>query len=62
MPADCLVVEDSPAGIEAGKQAGMRTLAVTNTVAEGALRAANADVVTASLADWNVDAVRHVFS
>jgi beta-phosphoglucomutase len=61
-PAECLVVEDSPPGIESGKQAGMRTLGVTNTVAEAALRAAGADVVTASLADWNVDAVRHVFN
>ena len=26
-PADCIVVEDSPAGIEAGKAAGMRVLA-----------------------------------
>jgi HAD superfamily hydrolase (TIGR01509 family) len=60
--AECLVVEDSPPGIESGKQAGMRTLGVTNTVEEAALRAAGADVVTASLADWNVDAVRHVFS
>lgn len=60
-PAECLVVEDSPPGIESGKQAGMRTLGVTNTVAEAALRAAGADIVTPSLADWNVDAVRHVF-
>src|SRR6185295_8486187 len=57
MPSDCLVVEDSPPGIESGKQAGMQTLGVTNTVEESALRAAGADVVTASLADWNVDAV-----
>jgi beta-phosphoglucomutase len=60
--AECLVVEDSPPGIESGKKAGMRTLGVTNTVAEAALRAAGADVVTPSLADWNVDAVRHVFN
>src|SRR6185503_9174273 len=51
MPAECLVVEDSPPGIESGKGAGMRTLGVTNTVAEAALRAAGADVVTHSLAD-----------
>jgi beta-phosphoglucomutase len=61
-PRECLVVEDSPPGIESGKRAGMRTLGVTNTVDEVALRAAGADVVTASLADWNVDAVRHVFN
>jgi beta-phosphoglucomutase len=59
---ECLVVEDSPPGIQSGKAAGMRTLAVTNTVSEAELRAVGADVVTASLADWNVDAVRHVFS
>jgi beta-phosphoglucomutase len=59
---ECLVVEDSPPGIESAKQAGMRTLGVTNTVDEAALRAAGADVVSASLADWNVDAVRHVFT
>jgi len=59
---DCLVVEDSPPGIESGKQAGMYALGVTNTVDEAALRRAGADVVTHRLADWNVDAVRHVFS
>jgi beta-phosphoglucomutase len=61
-PADCLVVEDAPPGIEAARIAGMRTLGVTNTVSEAALRAAGADVVTHSLADWTDDAVRHVFS
>jgi HAD superfamily hydrolase (TIGR01509 family) len=62
LPAECLVIEDAPPGVEAGRAAGMRTLAVTNTVAEPVLRAAGADVVTASLADWNTDAVRHVFA
>lgn len=60
--SECLVIEDSPPGIESGKGAGMRTLGVTNTVTESALRAAGADVVTASLFDWTVDAVRHVYS
>jgi phosphoglycolate phosphatase/beta-phosphoglucomutase len=58
---ECLAIEDSPPGIEAGKGAGMRTLGITNTVSEEQLRAAGAEVVTASLADWTVDAVRHVF-
>lgn len=61
LPVECLVVEDSPPGIQAGRAAGMRTLGVTNTVTEDALRAAGADVVTHSLADWTVDAVHHVF-
>ena len=58
---ECLVIEDSPPGIQSGKGAGMRTLGVTNTVSEEALRSAGADVVTPSLFDWNVDAVHHVF-
>ncbi len=61
-PSECLVIEDSPPGIESAKRAGMRALGVTNTVPELALRVARADVVTPSLADWTVDAVRHVFS
>jgi hypothetical protein len=40
----------------------MRTLGVTNTVGEKELRAAGADVVTGSLADWTVEAVRLVYS
>jgi beta-phosphoglucomutase len=60
-PNECLVIEDSPPGIESGRQAGMHTLGVTNTVSEQQLRAAGAEVVTASLADWTIDAVRRVF-
>lgn len=60
-PEECLVIEDAPPGIQAARAAGMRTLGVTNTVPENALRAAGADVVTASLADWTTDAVHHVF-
>ena len=62
LPGECLVIEDSPPGIQSGRAAEMRTLGVTNTVAEQALRDAGSDVVTMSLADWTVDAVRHVFS
>jgi beta-phosphoglucomutase len=61
LPRECLVIEDSPPGIMSGGAAGMRTLGVTNTVSEEQLRAAGADVVTPSLADWTVDAVHHVF-
>jgi beta-phosphoglucomutase len=62
LPKECLVIEDSPPGIQSGRAAGMKTLGVTNTVTEEALRAAGADVVTRSLADWTADAVYHVFS
>jgi beta-phosphoglucomutase len=60
-PGECLVIEDAPPGIQSGRGAGMRTLGVTNTVTEEQLRAAQADVVTGNLYDWNADAVHHVF-
>ena len=62
LPHECLAIEDSPPGVQSARAAGMRTLGVTNTVSEQALRSAGADVVTASLADWTVDAVKLVYS
>ena len=61
LASECLAIEDSPPGIQSARAAGMRTLGVTNTVAADALRAAGAEVVTASLADWNVDAVKRLY-
>jgi HAD superfamily hydrolase (TIGR01509 family) len=58
---ECLVIEDSPPGVQAGRAAGMRTLGVTNTVDAAALRAAGADVVTANLFDWTTDAVNRLY-
>lgn len=58
---ECLVVEDSPPGIQAARAAGMRTLGVANTVTDTALREAGANSVTHTLADWTPDAVHHVF-
>src|SRR4029453_16038446 len=37
---ECLAIEDSPPGIQSARTAGMRTLGVTNTVAEADLRSA----------------------
>ena len=48
-PADCLVIEDAPAGVEAAKAAGMTVLAVATTFEASALVAA--DYVVGSLAD-----------
>jgi sugar-phosphatase len=42
-PADCIVLEDSPAGIRAGKAAGSRVLALRTTVRDEELYAAGAD-------------------
>jgi len=58
---ECLVIEDSPPGIESARAAGMRTIGVTTTVNENALRQAGADVVTHNLSDWTTDAVHHLF-
>jgi len=47
--ARCIAVEDSAAGIESAKAAGMKVLAVTNSYPAGKLQAA--DLVVDSLAD-----------
>ena len=36
-PADCVVIEDAPAGIEAARQAGMRSIGITTTFDANAL-------------------------
>jgi HAD superfamily hydrolase (TIGR01509 family) len=48
-PAKCIAIEDAPAGVEAAKRAGMRCLAVTNSVARDRLH--KADIVVDSLDD-----------
>lgn len=58
---ECLVVEDTAAGILAGKNAGLKTLGVTNTVDARVLREAGADSVTKTLWDWMPGSVRGVF-
>lgn len=42
-PADCVVIEDAPAGIQSGKAAGSRVLALRTTAADDELRRAGAD-------------------
>ncbi|MDQ2745858.1 MAG: HAD family phosphatase, partial [Acidobacteriota bacterium] len=58
---DCLVIEDAPPGIRAGKAAGLKTLGISNTVSAEKLREAGADVVSKSLNDWMPDSMRRVF-
>lgn len=54
-PEHCLVIEDAPAGIESGKAAGMRVIAVTTSHAPAQL--SQADVVVDELGDLTVDVV-----
>jgi len=51
---ECVVVEDVPAGVIAGKSAGAKVVAFTTTVPESALREAGADWVLHSCADISV--------
>jgi beta-phosphoglucomutase-like phosphatase (HAD superfamily) len=48
-PVHCVAIEDAPAGVEAAKRAGMKCIAVTNSVACQQLQ--RADLVVASLTD-----------
>ena len=47
-PAECLVIEDAPAGIEAARAGGMKVIGMASTYASEAL--ANADAVVITLA------------
>lgn len=53
-PHDCLVIEDAPAGIRAGKAAGCPVLAVASSHAVQELR--HADWVVASLDQFQISA------
>jgi HAD superfamily hydrolase (TIGR01509 family) len=48
-PAECIAIEDAPAGVEAVKRAGMRCIAVTNSVPREQLY--QADLIVGSMAD-----------
>ena len=50
-PSDCIVLEDAPAGVRAGKAAGARVIAFRTTVHESALQEAGADWILKNCAD-----------
>ena len=53
-PSECLVVEDAAAGVQAGKAAGARVIAVRTTMPEEELRSAGADWVVVDCAALSV--------
>lgn len=58
----CLVFEDSLAGVESAKGAGMWVVGLTNTYEASELRAAGADAVAPGLEGVNPDWVRKLFT
>jgi len=53
--SDCIVMEDAPAGIRAGKTAGARVLALRTTATDDELREAGADWIVDDCAELLVD-------
>jgi sugar-phosphatase len=54
-PADCIVMEDAPAGIRAGKAAGARVLALRTTAPDPELTQSGADWIVNDLASLRLD-------
>ena len=50
-PAECIVLEDVPAGVQSGKAAGARVIAFKTTVQEALLRESGADWIVNNCAD-----------
>lgn len=55
-PKECIVLEDVPAGIRAGKAAGARVIAFKTTVEESSLRDAGSDWILNNCADIRLTA------
>jgi sugar-phosphatase len=53
--ADCIVIEDAPAGIQAGKAAGARVLALRTTASDAELQHAGADWIADNCAELFLD-------
>lgn len=54
-PADCVILEDAPAGIRAGKAAGARVAVVRTTASEAEIREAGADCVIQNCSELVAD-------
>ena len=59
---ECLVIEDSPPGIQGARSADLPALGVTNTVSADRLREAGAGAIAKDLRDWMPDSIRRVFA
>ncbi len=59
-PADCVVVEDAPAGIQAGKSAGMKVIGIASS--HSVVELGQADVVVQQLAHIKVQVVGNLIN
>jgi sugar-phosphatase len=57
-PADCVVIEDAPAGIQSGKSAGSRVLALRTTTPDSALHAAGADWIVTDCSNIHLQPIQ----
>lgn len=61
LPQECLVIEDTPHGIESAKNAGMRVIALTTTQHASALMNAHAVVQSyADIHEWLINSVQTI--
>ena len=60
--SECVVIEDSPPGVQAGRAADLPVLGVTNTVTADQLRAAGATWIAKDLNDWWPESFRKAFA
>ncbi len=58
---DCLVIEDSPAGVAAATAADLQVLGITNSVNAARLREVGAAAIATDLRDWMPESIRRVF-
>ena len=59
---ECVVIEDSPPGVMAGRRADLQVLGVTNTVSANKLRKAGATWIAKDLNDWMPASIRLSFA
>jgi len=60
--SECVVIEDSPPGVQAARAADLPVLGVTNTVEAERLRAAGASWIAKDLNDWFPESFRKAFA
>ena len=58
-PAECVVIEDAPSGVRAGKAAGARVVALRTTASDAELQEAGADWIVDDCAELSVEITTH---